>query len=425
MSKKQKTELTIDWLAQNLIALVGIFRGGGPANDFKWWNSNSPNTIFDSYPGYQKGRTIFDVVVQGLLKLNPDMLSKHEVERNLTYEFLERQAINPEQLSKQELMNQARNHLNKLVEFEARQTIDFPIMNLWLEGEPAKLGMVTFIATTKDDIEQWKKDYMALSLNITDIHVFARVNAPGDRLKAFFYARTQIDLALDILRILCFPFSHHGDTCKIGAIGDITTSTSTPMRINQRRFTTKLGTGTAQLDLRRDILPRLEQSHYELINKLILKTEGSISNMENKLLDAIHWLAESTKQDTYRARFAKISFALETLIGGEPKDEELKVRGITAMLAERAAFIAGQNLEDRIDVDKDIRKYYGMRSDIVHGGEKDVLLSDINDFGILVRRLAFALLEKLDKMGSNLSTVEELEMWVKTQRYALPEENQE
>ena len=148
--------------------------------------------------------------------------------------------------------------------------------------------------------------------------------------------------------------------------------------------------------------------------------------MENKLLNSIHWLAESTKPDTNNSKFAKISFALETLIGGEPKDdEELKARGITAMLAERAAFIAGRDLNDRLAIDRDIRTYYGKRSNIFHGGEGDVSLDEIDRFGELVRRLALALLEKLDELKDVISDVESLGRWVREQKYTLPDNNKE
>jgi len=122
----------------------------------------------------------------------------------------------------------------------------------------------------------------------------------------------------------------------------------------------------------------------------------------------------------YKTRY-KISFALETLIGGEPQAEELKVRGVTAMLAERAAFIAGENLGDRLAIDKDIRRYYGIRGNIVHGGKGDVSLDDIDGFGQLIRRLALALLAKLNELGDKISDVEKLEKWVKEQKYTLPE----
>jgi len=428
LSEKQKTnKSTIDRLAQNLVNLVEMFRKGGPASDYNWWGSETPRTVYKTYPNYQRGHKIFDEVVEGVLRLNPEMLSKSEVEWKLTYMFLEQQTIHPKQLSEQEIMNKAKDYLSGLVEFEAWQDIDYPIANLWLEGRPVKLGHVTFRAMTKQDIKQWQKNYDAQIRGIADIHVFARVKAPGEANfdKPFSYARAQVNLALDVLRMLCIPFGPIKDNCGIGLLGEVGFGKSTPVRINQRQFAIHFESpfdisGYATLKLRNHILSKLKQPQLALINKLILKPEGSRSDMERKLLDGIHWLGESTKPDTNHARFTKIGFALETLLGGEPKDEELKVRGITAMLAERAAFVAGKGLADRLDIDKSVRKYYGMRSDIVHGGNGDILLSDINNFGILVRRIVLALLEKLDELGGTLRTVEDLERWVKTQRYTLP-----
>lgn len=429
MSKKQKSnQSTIDRLAQKLVKLVEMFRKGGPASDYQWWGRETPRTVYKTYPGYQGGYKIFDEVVEGVLKLNPDMLSRHEVEGKLTYAFLKQEASYPDKLSGQELMNKARNQINELVEFEAWQDLDFPIMNLLLEGEPVKLGYVTFMAMTKQDIEQWEKYYGARIKKTADIHVFARVHAPGDSEKALSYARAQVNSALDVLRILCFPFYPYTDTCRIGVIGEIPFSGTTPVRVHQKgqkQIITQL-TGTGfyrQPEVRELISKGLEQSQWELINKLMLKAEHSRNNMENKLLDGIHWLGESTKPDSNRARFAKIGFALETLIGGEPKDETLQVRGITAMLAERAAFIAGKDLDDRLTIASNIHSYYGMRSDIVHGGGKDISADDIDGFGTLVRRLALALLGKLDELGNQLDTVENLASWVKTRRYTLPEQS--
>jgi hypothetical protein len=427
LSKKQKpNQSTIDGLAQKLVELVEMFRKSGPASDYQWWGKETPRTVYTAYPDYQSGRAVFDRVVQGVLELNPVMLSKSEVEHKLLYGFLAPQASSPTQLGEQELMDKAEGYLKEMVEFEALQPIDYPIMNLWLKGEPVKLGHVTFMAATEQDVKQWQKGFMPQLQGIADMHVFARINAPGVLVKAAAYAITQVNSALDLLRMLSFPFYPFTDACRIGVIGETGFTTFDPIRVNQEQFAAQLrGTGAFavwQPELRKSILSKLEQHQWELINKFILKPEDSRSDMEDKLLDGIHWLGEAAKPDINRARFAKISFALETLIGGEPQDEELKVRGITAMLAERAAFIAGKDLKERKKIDKDIRKYYAMRSEIVHGGKRDIPLTDIDNFGILVRHLALALLEKLDELGSNLSTVEKLESWVKTQRYTLPKQ---
>ena len=416
-------KVELDSLAKKLVQLVEIFRRGGKATDFRWWNSQSARSIFKPLYGYQDGQPLFEEVVEGVQRLNPEMLSEHEIERKIMYDFLQSQTINltkEEHLHNESLINEAKLHLHKLIEFEAWQNVDIPIANLWLEGEPAKLGKVVFMGVTEEELEQWKKGGLWSEL-APEAHVAARVRAPGDQQKALLYTRTKVSQTLDVFRAFCFPFGHHSDTWLVGIVGEIISTASTPMRINNKRFVTQLGPGITLVELRKHILSKLEQPQWELINKLILKT--NYSKMENKLLDGIHWLSESTKPDKNNSKFAKISFALETLIGGEPHDEELKVRGITAMLAERAAFIAGKDPDDRLSIDKDIRTCYGKRSKIFHGGSEVVSLDDIDEFGKLIRRLALALLGKLDELGSILSDIDKLERWVKEQKYSLPSNN--
>ena len=426
MSTKHNANQTeLNRLAKKLVELVGIFRQGRPASDFHWWNSAA---IFDPYHGYQDGQPLFEEIVQGVIKLNPNMLSEHEVQRRLKFDFLQMQTIKDREAQHahgQSLVNEAKQFLHKLAEFEAWQDVDFLIANLQQGGEGAKLGRVTFITVAKEELDLWRKHVKIFwPKEASDVQVIARVRAPGDQHRAISYARAQVDLVLNILRAFCFPFGRYSDTWRVGVIGDLGVAWSyTPMRINNKGFPTRIGASLALIELRKDILSKLEKPQWESINKLILKPESSLSSMESKLLDGIHWLAESTKPDTNNSRFVKISFALETLIGGESKDEDLKVRGITAMLAERAAFIAGRELDDRLAIDRGIRQYYGMRSNIVHGGEGDASLDDIDEFGQLVRRVSLSLLERLDELGNQIGDVEKLEKWVKVQKYTLSEHN--
>jgi hypothetical protein len=86
--KQKSNQPTIDRLAGKLVELVEMFRKGGPASDYQWWGKETPRTVYETYPGYQGGQRKFNEVVEGVLKLNPDMLSKSEVEWRFTYEFL-------------------------------------------------------------------------------------------------------------------------------------------------------------------------------------------------------------------------------------------------------------------------------------------------------------------------------------------------
>ena len=309
------------------------------------------------------------------------------------------------------------------MQLKTRQIVDIPIVNLYLEGSPVKIGCVNFMTITEQELIKWKNKPLLWPPTTNEIQVFARVEVQsGSQQEALSYARAKIDQVLNVLRAFRSPFGKLHETWQIGMLSSTTQTAAVPMRINNRQYAAQLSTqsgfGPALIELRRNILSKVEQAHWDSISKVMLKSAPT--EMEKKLLIALQWLGESTKQDRNDAKCAKICFALETMIGGEPTSEDLKVRGITAMLAERAAFIAGKDFESRLDIDQKIRKYYGKRSEIVHKGQANVSLAALDDFGALVRKIALALLEKLDKLCDKISDVDRLEIWVKSQRYALP-----
>ena len=427
MSKRQISNQSaeIDRLAQKLAELVEMFRKSGPASSFNWWNSHSAQSIFSTYESYNEGAGTFHKVVQGILKLNPNMLSGRELEQNLQYEFLANQVISQEHFGQGELEQKAREHLTELLE-PNYQDVDIPIANLQFDSPRFKLGHVTLMPIADQHQNPWAHSTFVPAGIRRNIHMFARVHAPGFKHMAYEYALSQTRLVMEVLRAFCFPLNPEKvDRWQVGIVGDTVFYMTIPLRVNNQFETALLGPAPiANLEFRSRLLSRLEQQQWDEINCLIQKGEHSRRPMENKLLDGIHWLAEATLPDSYRTRFAKIAFALETLLGGEPKEtEDLKTKGITAMLAERATFIAGQNFGDRVDIDNNIRKYYGMRSDIVHGSGKDISADDIEGFGILVRRLALALLTRLNEPGNKLDSVDNLASWIKTQRYTLPEQS--
>lgn len=411
----------INALAMKLSQLVDAFRKGEPAQNTEWWQLGSPKIMFDPHHGYQDSQPLYDEVVQGILKLNSDMLSEFEVNNRIIYKFLEPQTIKvfePSHLYNQDLIDEAKKQVSELIEFKQWQDLEFAIAHLRLDGEPIKLGEVTFLPVTKEEIEKWKKQgYCPASID--NVKVVACVKSPGDEQKALSYARIKVSLVLDLIRAFCFPFGKDSDKWTMGFPGDVDASHRIPIRRSNNTPITIVGNPIGDAELYRMILNKLDPKYWELLNELILKSNPN--NIESKLIDSIHWLAEATKPDTNNAKFIKIGVGLETLLGKEPKDEDLKVRGITAMLAERAAFVAGKDVEDRLKIDKDIRVYYGQRSHIVHGGEKEVSFEDIDKFGELVRRLGLAVLEKLNELRDEISDVDKLEKWVKKQRYTLGE----
>jgi uncharacterized protein with NRDE domain len=416
------TEKELDKLARKLTDLVEIFRQGQAARDFKWWNENSSRSIFNPTYGYQEGQQLFEELVQSILRLNPIMLSEDGVKRKLMYEFLQEQTINiteENHAHNEELVSQALAFVKDMAEFKAWQNVDVAIGNLWLRGDPVIFGEVTFLPIDPKEIEKWESQLGPKGDSDISVRVIARLKAPEDRTKVISYTQNRVNQVLDIFRAFCFPFGRHSDAWRIALVNDPVSQTYTLLRIN-RRFTTLVSSGIAQIDLREHILSKLTEPQWNLIHKLFEKPEKALNDMENKLLNGIYWLSQSTKPDTYSAKFTKICFALEAMLGGEPKDEELKIRGITAMLAERAAFLTGKNLDDRLNIDRAIRNSYRIRSKIVHGVGTSIHLDDIDKVGILARRIALTLLDKLDTLGNEISNVDKLEEWVRNQKYTLP-----
>jgi hypothetical protein len=419
------TEKEVNRLAKKLTELVEIFRQGKPAKDFNWWNGCP---IFHPECGYEAGQLLFEEIIQGIVKLNPTMLSRDEVESKVKYDFLQDQTISiteEDHAHNEELLGQAQVFIKNMAEFKAWQDVDVAIGNLWLRGNPVTFGGITFIPLDQEEAKEWESQIGPKGDSHTSIRVIAHLKAPGDRNNVISYAQNRVNQVLDIFRAFCFPFGRDSDTWRIALVNDPVSQTHTLIRINGRLFTTLVSPGIAQIELREHILSKLQEPQWDLLHKLLEKPENPRSEMESKLVDGIHWLAESTRPDTNNAKFAKISFALETLIGGEPQGDELKVRGITAMLAERAAFIVGKDLPDRLKRDNDIRTYYKKRSDIVHGSKGQVSLDVIDNFGELVRLLALTLLEKLTEPDNEITDIEKLADWVKIQKYTLPNPNSE
>ena len=111
MSTKHNKSQETARLATKLCELVQIFRQVGKANDFRWWHGQSGHSLFNPRYGYQDGQPLFVEVVQGILRLNSEMLSEHEIETRIMFDFLMGQTTDwsqPNHLNNQSLVDGAK-----------------------------------------------------------------------------------------------------------------------------------------------------------------------------------------------------------------------------------------------------------------------------------------------------------------------------
>lgn len=106
----------------------------------------------------------------------------------------------------------------------------------------------------------------------------------------------------------------------------------------------------------------------------ILKMENP-SELQKRLLLAIEWAGQSYNELSLSSGFLKAAIALEILFTHNEKT--LVNASILSQISEGIALILGNNADDRLRIEKDLKRLYSMRSAITHAGKADVSEEDL------------------------------------------------
>jgi len=391
----------------------------------------NPNDLWPLHPDRQPtpqflvARAFVDEIVEIVRSMNGQELSDDHILVKLLYNAaaLRIQVKIPDA----ELEDLARGNATDLIDYRGSREVDVPLVSLEVGSESFTLGPVTLcsIGVADKQTDWWKWGSSTLEDMADNLLLsYAKTTVPGDSHKAIKNATALTNEAMLLLRAIGLPFTTE-DRHQFGILNEYPLWRNVPYRLGAPTETTRVdaqsrliaATGPFRFpyDLRKDILSATPP--YRLHGFLTLVAQYGFSPQEEfpaRLVSGFRWLGEATKPDALAARFAKTAFALETLIGGEAKDDSLSTRGITATLAERAAFLVSTDYGARLEVDKDIRRHYAKRSGIAHGRTSIVSPRDFEEFGLLVREIGWSLLEKHAKF----TTIDDLQAWVTEQRYS-------
>lgn len=138
--------------------------------------------------------------------------------------------------------------------------------------------------------------------------------------------------------------------------------------------------------------------------------------LQVRLLKAVQWLGEAYAERDRAGAFIKSAIALEVLFTANEKG--LISASILSSISETVACLLGQDVEERLAVEKRVKRHYGIRSSVAHAGKQDVEQQDLEDFMILVRR-------SIDKLLSTptlqvIASVEGLYDYLKRSKYSFP-----
>lgn len=321
----------------------------------------------------------------------------------------------------------ARERTGEIIQYSSDRDVDVPIVFLEIDESEIKVGKVSFYPILNNDREgEWWEN---ITQNypgkpFADVISYGRVNVFGDTHVALSNAENILRKTLIILRGIALPFDSE-NVFQFGLLNDSYVWSNLPFRQHQPiesvRFesasgvVTRIGSPQRSNRLYSDLLNKVDTTTLEAVNDILcLDNEVVLTEMQGKLISGLVWLGEATKPDILPARYLKLSTALEFLVGGESNNELLTTRGITATLAERSAFLLGNDREHRSSIDQKVRKYYGLRSKIIHGHASSIDSKVFVAFGDLVRQIAFALCREF----SSFITFDEFQVWITKLRYS-------
>ncbi|MHB0968141.1 MAG: hypothetical protein ACYC36_17020 [Bellilinea sp.] len=417
-----KHEQDIDNIVQLVLRLSEILVKIDGAN---------PNDLWQLHPDreatapFVEAKTTINEIFELVRKVNGDMLSDDTILTLLLYGAATlRLQIN---ISDNELTEIARQNTKKLINYKASRDVDVPIVSLNIGKEPYTFGPIMFHPISPaDKLTGWWNQAKSTVHDNMDFLVlsYARVNVPGDSHRAIDNAAALVRESLLLLRGIGFPITTREEH-QFGILNEYPIWRSVPFSPNhpneseridaQSNLVIDVGPALRPHRLHEDILSNINPERLNLFLSLINNYGFSPKGeLQSRVLSGFRWLGEASKPDTLDARFAKLAFSLEAFIGGEGNTDTLTTKGITAMLAERAAFLVGIDLETRKKIDSDIKYYYKLRSAIAHGRPHSIDSRDFEKFGGLVREIGWSLLEKIDI----LSNVEGLQKWVFDLRYS-------
>lgn len=146
----------------------------------------------------------------------------------------------------------------------------------------------------------------------------------------------------------------------------------------------------------------------------LIVSEGN--ELERRLMLAADWVGQSYGDKSLPSSFLKAAIALETLF--TPQENAIITPSILSSLSESLAILLADTSEERLEIERKVKKLYEKRSSITHSGNADVDPNEIQLIQLIAREAILKIFtyENLSQLGST----QELARLIKMNKYAGP-----
>jgi hypothetical protein len=100
------------------------------------------------------------------------------------------------------------------------------------------------------------------------------------------------------------------------------------------------------------------------------------TDIQKRIITAIEWIGKANSEVNNKNRFIFYVFAIESMLTFQEKS--FITPAIAHSISESSAIILGDNYEDRIIMEENVKEIYSIRSAIAHGSEKEVSDNELN-----------------------------------------------
>lgn len=141
------------------------------------------------------------------------------------------------------------------------------------------------------------------------------------------------------------------------------------------------------LELSEDYLEWIKRAGADVLSEMARKP--SPTEFEQALLRAVDWLSDACVQRRRENQLLSLTACLEALFS--PKDGD----PISNAIAEAAAILLADSVAVRKDLKRRVKRLYGLRSAISHGGGRRVLTADVEELQSMATKLIRSLLGRI------------------------------
>jgi len=102
-------------------------------------------------------------------------------------------------------------------------------------------------------------------------------------------------------------------------------------------------------------------------------TKTNLNEFQKRIMLAVEWIGQSMAEPSPPSAFIKAAIALEIIFTYQ---DNIITPGIMHQISESIALILGSSVDERLKMESRVKKLYGLRSKIVHSGNKDISQAD-------------------------------------------------